>query len=101
MKSALLTFIGLLELNKAAFPSLVDVLRENRYNKVFLPSNPCLAYIRLVEQDKPAFKETQDIKKNRFAKFFSTETNFFRAPSLVDVNKAAFPSLADVLGENR
>ena len=82
MKSALLTFIGLLELNKAVCPSLVDVLRENRYKKVFLPSNkPCLAYIRLVHQDKPAgLRKLKVLSKNRFAKFFSTETNFFKAP---------------------
>ena len=35
MKSALLTYIGLLELDKAAFLSLVDVLGENRYDKFF------------------------------------------------------------------
>ena len=35
MKSALLTYIGLLEVNNAAFPHLVDVLGENRYAKFF------------------------------------------------------------------
>ena len=30
VKSALLTYIGLLEVDKAAFSGLVDVLRENR-----------------------------------------------------------------------
>ena len=30
MESALLTYIGLLEVDKAAFPSLVDVLGKNR-----------------------------------------------------------------------
>ena len=35
MKSALLTYIGLLEVDKAAFLSLVDVLGENRWDKVF------------------------------------------------------------------
>ena len=35
MKSALLTYIGLLEVEKAAFPGLVDVLRENRQDKFF------------------------------------------------------------------
>ena len=33
MKSALLTYIGLLEVDKAAFLSLVDVLAEKRYDK--------------------------------------------------------------------
>ena len=35
MKSALLTDIGLLEVDKDAFLSLVDVLRENRSDKFF------------------------------------------------------------------
>ena len=35
MKSALLTYIGLLEVDKAAFVSLVDVLGENRWDKFF------------------------------------------------------------------
>ena len=33
MKSALLTYIGLLEVDKATFPGLVDVLGENRWAK--------------------------------------------------------------------
>ena len=35
MKSALLTYIGLLEVDKAAFLSLADVLGKNRYDKFF------------------------------------------------------------------
>ena len=35
MKSALLTYIGPLEVDKAEFPRLVDVLRENRQDKFF------------------------------------------------------------------
>ena len=35
VKSALLTYIGLLEVDKAAFLSLVDLLRENRSDKFF------------------------------------------------------------------
>ena len=35
MKSALLTCIRVLEVDKAAFPGLVDVLRENRWDKFF------------------------------------------------------------------
>ena len=35
MKSALSTYIGLLEVDKAAFLSLVDLLRENRSHKFF------------------------------------------------------------------
>ena len=35
VKAALLAYIGLLEVVKAAFLSLVDVLRENRSDKFF------------------------------------------------------------------
>ena len=35
MKSALLTYIGRLEVDKAAFSGLVDVLRETRLDKFF------------------------------------------------------------------
>ena len=34
MKSALLPYIGLLEVDKAAFPSLADVLGKNRSDKI-------------------------------------------------------------------
>ena len=36
MKSALLTYIGRLEVDKAAFPSLADVLGKNGWDKFFL-----------------------------------------------------------------
>ena len=36
MKSASLTYIGRLEVDKAAFPSLVDVLGKNGWDKFFL-----------------------------------------------------------------
>ena len=35
VKSVLLTYIGPLEVDKAEFPGLVDVLRENRQDKFF------------------------------------------------------------------
>ena len=35
MKSALLTYIGRLEVDKAAFLNLADVLGKNRYDKFF------------------------------------------------------------------
>ena len=35
MKSALLPYIGLLEVDKAAFRGLADVLREIRWDKFF------------------------------------------------------------------
>ena len=36
MKAALLAYIRLLQVDKAAFPSLVDVLGENRKDKFFV-----------------------------------------------------------------
>ena len=39
MKSALLPYIGLLEADKAAFPSLADVLGKYRYDKFFFSEN--------------------------------------------------------------
>ena len=36
MKAALLAYMRLLEVDKAAFPSLVDVVGENRYDKFFV-----------------------------------------------------------------
>ena len=36
MKSALLTYIGRLEVDKAAFPRLADVLGKNGWDKFFL-----------------------------------------------------------------
>ena len=36
MKSALLTYLGTLEVDKAAFPSLADVLGKNCWDKFFL-----------------------------------------------------------------
>ena len=35
MKSALLTYIGRLQVGKGAFPSLADVFGKNRYEKFF------------------------------------------------------------------
>ena len=46
MKSALLTYIGLLEVDKAAFPSLVDVLGENRYTKFFFSESTFISIHR-------------------------------------------------------
>ena len=36
MKAALLAYMRLLEVDKAAFPGLVDVVGENRYDKFFV-----------------------------------------------------------------
>ena len=100
MKSALLTYIGLLEVDKAAFPSLVDVLRENRYNKFSFRQISLFSVHKTCNQDKPAvLRKLKVLSKNRFAKFFSRNKLF--QGTFLDVDKAAFPSLVDVLGENR
>ena len=80
MKAALLADLGLLEVDKAAFPSLVDVLSKNRYPKFFSIKSALLAYIGLVEQDKAAFlRKLQVLSKNRYVQFLFAETNFFNA----------------------
>ena len=64
MKAALLAYKRLLEVDKAAFPSLVDVLGKNRYPKFFF------SQVRLFSVHSPCrtrqscgFKETQGIKQ--------------------------------------
>ena len=81
MKAALLAYKRLLEVDKAAFPSLVDVLGKNRYPKFFFSQVRFLAYIVLVEQDKAAvLRKLKVLSKNRYVKFFFAEKNFFKAP---------------------
>ena len=64
MKSALLTYIGLLEVDKAAFPSLVDVLRKNRYPKFFFRQISFISVHRTFRTRLSCgFKETQGIKQ--------------------------------------
>ena len=46
MKSALLTYIGRLEVNKAAFPSLLDVLGKNRWAKFFFSESSFISIHR-------------------------------------------------------
>ena len=46
MKSDLLTYIGLLEVDKAAFPSLVDVLGKNCYAKFFFSESTFISIHR-------------------------------------------------------
>ena len=55
MKSALLTYIGLLEVDKAAFPSLVDVLGKIVRISFSSVKSTLLTYIGLLEVDKVAF----------------------------------------------
>ena len=61
MKSALLTYIGILEVDKAAFPSLADVLGENRLITFFSVQAALLKYIGLLEVDKAAFPSLVDV----------------------------------------
>ena len=46
MKAALLAYIRLLEVDKAAFPSLVDVLEKNRFAKFFLSESTFISIHR-------------------------------------------------------
>ena len=66
MKSALLTYIELLEVNEAAFPGLVDVLGENRLHNFSSVKLALLTYIGLLEVDKAAFLSLVDVlRENR------------------------------------
>ena len=61
MKSALLTYIGLLEVDKAAFPSLADVLGKNIRISFSYVKSALLTYIGLLEVDKAAFRGLADV----------------------------------------
>ena len=64
MKSALLTYIGLLEVDEAAFPSLADVLRKNRYPKFSFSQISLFSVHRTCRtRQSCGFKETQGIKQ--------------------------------------
>ena len=66
MKSALLPYIGLLEVDKAAFLSLANVLGKNRYDKFSSLKSALLTYIGLLEVDKAAFLTLADVlRQNR------------------------------------
>ena len=65
MKSALLTYIGLLEVDKAAFLSLVDVLGINRWDKFFSVKSALLPYIGLPEVNKSAFPSLADVLQEK------------------------------------
>ena len=81
MKSPLLTYIGLLEVDEAAFQSLVDVLRKNRYLKFFFSQISFISLHRTCRTRLSCvFKERNFLSKNRYVEFFFAETNFFNAP---------------------
>ena len=61
MKSALLTYIGLLEVDKAAFVSLADVLGEKVRLSFSSVKSALLTYIGLLEVDKAAFLSLVDV----------------------------------------
>ena len=64
MKVALLAYIRLLEFDKAAFQSLVDVLRKNRYPKFFFSQISFISVHRTCRTRLScSFKETQGIKQ--------------------------------------
>ena len=77
MKSALLTYIGLLEVDKAAFPSLADVLGKIVRISFSSVKSALLTYIGRLEVDKAAFPSLADVLgKNRYDKFFFSEMGF-------------------------
>ena len=77
MKSALLTYIGLLEVDKATFPGLVDVLGEIVGLSFSSVKGDLLAYIALLEVDKAAFLSLVDVlRENPSDKFFFREIGF-------------------------
>ena len=64
MKAALLAYIGLVEVDKAAFPSLVDVLRKNRYPKFFFSQISFISVHRTCRTRLSCvFKETERLKQ--------------------------------------
>ena len=66
MKSALLTYIGLLEVDKARFPGLVDVLGEIVRISFSSVKSPLLTYIGLQDVHKAVFPSLADVLgKNR------------------------------------
>ena len=66
MKSALLPYIGLLEVDKAAFRSLADVLGKNRYDKFFFSE---IRFINIdigrLEVAKAAFPSLADVLREK------------------------------------
>ena len=65
MKSALLPYIGLLAVDKAAFPSLADVLGKKVKISFSSVKSAILTYIRLLEVDKAAFPCLADVLREK------------------------------------
>ena len=66
MNSPLLTYIGLLEVDKAGFPSLADVLGKIVRIRFSLVKSAVLTYIGRLEVDKASFVSLADVLgKNR------------------------------------
>ena len=64
MKSPLLTYIALLEVDEAAFQSVVDVLRKNRYPKFFFSQISFISVHRTCRTRLSCvFKETELVKQ--------------------------------------
>ena len=77
MKSALLPYICLLEVNKDAFLSLADVLGKIVRISFSSVKSALLTYIGLLEVDKAAFLSIADVlRKNRWDKFFFRQIIF-------------------------
>ena len=65
MKSALLTHIRLLEVDKAAFLSLADVLGKKVKISFTSVKSALLTYITLLEVDKAAFPSVADVLREK------------------------------------
>ena len=77
MKAALLAYLGLLEVDKAAFPGQVDVIGKVVGVSFSSVKAALLAYIGLLEVDKAAFLSLVDVlRENPSDKFFFTEIGF-------------------------
>ena len=77
MKTALLTYIRLLEVDKAAFLSLAYVLGKKVRISFSSVKSALLTYIGLLEVDKAAFLSLVDVLgENRQDKFFFSEIGF-------------------------
>ena len=64
MKTPLLTYIALLEVDEAAFQSPVDVLRKNRYPKFFFSQISFISVHRTCSTRlSSVFKETELLKQ--------------------------------------
>ena len=65
MKAPLLAYIGLLEVDKAAFSSLVDVLGEIVRISFSSVKTPLITYIWLLEVEEAVFQSLVDVLRKK------------------------------------